>query len=210
MRVAIFDRVEPAVLTKVPQRLIETCSRRAAIIMLVATVPIVLAIGTTSLVLLFKAAVTPAVRATVAEHPALALEALAGFAFWVYLLALPLKRLTYRLCISRTVEIDEGTVRVIERRPFRTQTWSAPLASFQGVAHHVRASLSGTRHELILVHPSRRKSVLLSIADAMPQSEIDRVATLLGHKEISPSSLYRFEGLWPRLPLPAWRGTAHA
>ena len=69
-----------------------------------------------------------------------------------------------------------------------------PLASFAGVAHHVRASLSGTRHELILVHPDREKSVLLSLAAKVAQAEVDRVAALLGHKEISPGVLYRFTG----------------
>ncbi len=79
-----------------------------------------------------------------------------------------------------------------------------------GVVHHVRASLSGTRHELILVHPQREKSVLLSLADKMPQSEVDRVAALLGQKVVPPSELYRFKALWPRIWLPAWRDPAPA
>lgn len=210
MRVAIFDRVEPAVLTQLPQRIVETCSRRTAIVMLIVTIPIVVAAAAASFLLVYEAAFAPAVRAIVAEHPAITLEVMVGIAFWVYLLTLPLKRLSDRLSIRRTIEIDEGTVRVIEMGRFRTKTWTVPLASFAGVAHHIRASLSGTRHELILVHPTRDKSVLLSLADTLSQTEVDRVANLLGHKEIPASSLYRFEGMWPRLALPAWRGPAHA
>lgn len=210
MRVAIFDRVEPPVLSALPQRLVQTCSRPAALFMLIVTVPIVAAIGIASFELILAAAFAPAVRAVVAQHPAIAIEVLVGIAFWIYLLALPLKRLTDRLFLSRTIEIDDGTVRVIEKGHFRTRTWSQPLATFTGVAHHVRASLSGTRHELILVHPQRDKSVLLSLASAMPQAEVDRVATLLGHNEIPPLSLYRFNGGWPRFSMPAWRNPAHA
>jgi hypothetical protein len=74
----------------------------------------------------------------------------------------------------------------------------------------VRASLSGTRHELILVHPEREKSVLLSLAAKMAQTEVDRVATLVCHKEIPASALYRFGVQLPRVVQPAWRGAAHA
>lgn len=74
-----------------------------------------------------------------------------------------------------------------------------------GVTHHVRASLAGSRHELILVNPEREKSILLSVAPRTSQAEAERVAALLGPRQISPSELYRFKGLWPRTvtqPLP--------
>ena len=74
----------------------------------------------------------------------------------------------------------------------------------------MRASLSGTRHELILVHPERDKCVLLSVAPRTTQAEVDRVATLLGHKEIPPSELYRFKALWPRMTPVSLPDPAHA
>jgi hypothetical protein len=126
-------------------------------------------------------------------------EILAAIAFTTYLLWLPMRRLLGRLVIRRTVEIDATSVRVLEGGHFRSWAWSAPLSSFTGVAHHVRASLSGTRHELILVHPIREKSVLLSVANRTAQGEVDRVVALLGHKEIPPSELYRFRAPWPRM-----------
>ena len=112
------------------------------------------------------------------------------------------------MTVTRTVEIDERTVTVTEGGQFRTWTWSAPLGAFTGLAHHLRASLSGTRHELILVHPEREKSVLLCLADTLAQQEVERVATLLGHKEIPSSVLYRFKVRLPRLSLPTWRHAA--
>jgi hypothetical protein len=185
--------------TDLPLRLVQTCSHRAATVFLVVLIPAAMAFATASLLLILAAAFAPATRAAVQQHPALALEILAAIAFSTYLMWLPMRRLLARLAIRRTVEIDATSVRVVECGHFRSWVWSAPLSSFTGVAHHVRASLSGTRHELILVHPIREKSVLLSVAVRTAQSEVDRVVALLGHKEIAPSELYRFRAPWPRI-----------
>lgn len=182
-----------------PFRLVQTCSHRAATALLVVLIPAAMAFATATLLLILTAAFAPATRAAVEQHPALALEILAAIAFTTYLLWLPMRRLLGRLAIRRTVEIDATSVRVLEGGYFRSWAWSAPLSSFTGVAHHVRASLSGTRHELILVHPIREKSVLLSVANRTAQGEVDRVVALLGHKEIPPSELYRFRAPWPRM-----------
>jgi hypothetical protein len=177
---------------------------------LVLAVPFVIAIGVATVMLILQALLAPAARAVVAQHPALGLEILAAVAFWTYLLGRPLKRLFDRLSVTRMIEIDAASVTITERGYLRAHCWAVPLASFAGVAHHVRASLSGTRHELILVHPNRHNSVLLSLAANVPQEEVDRVAALLGHKEISPGVLYRFTAPIARIPLPAWRNPAHA
>jgi hypothetical protein len=210
MRVAIFDRVEPPVPAELPFRLVANCSQRAAAAMLVLAVPFVIAIGFATVMLILHALFAPTARAAVAQHPALGLEILAAVAIWTYFLGWPLKRLFDRLSVSRTIEIDAAAVIVIERSYFRSRSWAMPLASFSGVAHHVRASLSGTRHELILVHPDRDRSVLLSLAAKVPQAEVDRVCALLGHKEVSPGVLYRFRAPISRIHLPAWRNPAHA
>lgn len=78
------------------------------------------------------------------------------------------------------------------------------------VAHHVRTSLSGTRHELILVHPEQEKSILLCVAPRTSQSEVDCVAALIGHKPIPPGELYRFNGLRPRTANQSFSDVAHA
>ncbi len=208
MRVAIYDRVEPPVPAELPLRLVETCSHRPAIAKLVLAVPAVVAVAVASLALLMEALFTPAARAVVAQHPVLALEILAAIAFWIYLLGLPIRRLLSRITMTRTVEIDEAGVTVTEGGYLYRRTWTAPISSYMGVTHHLRASLSGTRHELILVHPERRKSVLLSLAGTMAQEEVDRVATLLGQKEIPSSELYRFTVRLPRLGRPTWRPAA--
>ncbi|HEY8245938.1 MAG TPA: hypothetical protein VIG38_01475 [Hyphomicrobium sp.] len=210
MRVAIYDRVEPPVPAELPLRLIQTCSQRAATAFLALVIPAALGGTLTTLAVIFQAMVVPAARAVVEQHPALGFEVLAAIGFLTYLVALPTKRLVDRLATTRTVEIAHGLVNVTEGGHFRSWTWAAPLASFSGVAHHVRASLSGTRHELILVHPEREKSVLLSVAPRTSEGEVDRVATLLGHKVIPPSELYRFKALWLRMTPAPSPDAAHA
>ena len=210
MRVAIYDRVEPPVPAELPFRLTQTCSQRAATAFLVLIVPAALGGTVAALAVVFQAMLAPASRAVVEQHPALSLEILSAIGFLIYLMALPTRRQLARLTTTRSVEIAHGRVAVTEGSYFVDWAWAAPLGSYTGVAHHVRASLSGTRHELILVHADRDKCVLLSVAPRTTQAEVDRVATLLGHKEIPPSELYRFKALWPRMTPASLPDAAHA
>jgi hypothetical protein len=209
MRVAIYDRVEPPMPAQLPLLLTQTCSQRAATAFLTLVIPGTIA-GTVASLAILQALLSPAARALIEQHPAQGVEIIAAVGFLIYLAVLPTKRLADRLATTRIVEIERGTVTVTEGGYFRTWTWSAPLASFAGVAHHVRTSLSGTRHELILVHPEREKSVLLCVAARTSQSEVDRVAGLLGHKQVPPGELYRFKGLWPRMSTASLSDAAHA
>ena len=77
-----------------------------------------------------------------------------------------------------------------QRTPFGSTAWSVPLASYSGIAHHVRASLSGLRHELILVHPDPAKNLLVAVADRIPQATLDRAKALLRLPEVPAKSLY--------------------
>jgi hypothetical protein len=209
MRVAIYDRVEPSMPAELPLRLTQTCSQRTATAFLALLIPGAVA-AIIAAVAIFQALLSPSVRTLIEQHPAQGLEIVIAVGFLAYLIALPTKRLIDRLATTRIVEILNGSVTVTEGGYFRTWSWSAPLCSFAGVAHHVRASLSGTRHELILVHPQREKSVLLCVAPRTSQSEVDRVAALLGHKQIPPGELYRFKRLWPRISTAPLPDAAHA
>jgi hypothetical protein len=205
MRAVIFDHVEPPMPTELPLRLTQSCSQRATAVALALLGPVTLGASIAAAWLVTGAMLAPDARAMLQGRPMLAFEILIAVGILFYLVVLPTKRLFDRLAERRIVDIAGGMVTVIEGSGFQSWSWSAPLASYSGVAHHVRASLSGTRHELILVHPDREKSVLLSVAPRTSQSEVDRVAAVLGQREIPPSELYRFKGLWPRMvtqPLP--------
>lgn len=199
MRVAIYDHVEPPMPTQLPLRIHQTCSQSPAGVIFALLVPVALvAVLAAALVAVAQVALAPQASGLLQQHPMLGLEAIAAIAVLIYLVALPSKRLIDRLSATRVIDIAHGVVQVRESSQFRTRSWSVPLASYLGVVHHVRASLSGTRHEIILIHPQRHKSILLCVAPRTSQVEVDRVAMLLGHKQIPPSELYRFKGLWPR------------
>jgi hypothetical protein len=55
----------------------------------------------------------------------------------------------------------------------------------------VRATLSGLRHELILVHPVRGRSLLLHAGDQMTRGLLERATTLLRLPEVPARELYR-------------------
>jgi len=106
------------------------------------------------------------------------------------LFVLPLRRLLARAGATRVVEIAAGTVAVTDRGLFRARAWSAPLAGYRGVAHHVRTGLSGVRHELILVHAEPARHVLLAIAPRLSVETLARTASLLGLTVIQARELY--------------------
>jgi len=209
MRAAIFDRIEPQLPSDLPFFSVQTCSRRTATVFLLLLIPAVVALGYACTFLIVQAAAAPDARAIVAQKPMLALQILTAIVFLAYLLGLPLKRLLDRIAVHRTVKIDNAMVTVTEGKNFRSCTWTATLNSFAGITHHLSASLSGTRHELILVHPERDKSVLLGVSNHMLQEDIDRVAALLGQHLIPPKELYRFNSMWPPQHLYNWWRPAH-
>jgi hypothetical protein len=115
----------------------------------------------------------------------------AGLIAWLGLLLAAAKRLLSHYGNRRRVHIDADRVTVAEKALFGSRQWSAPLGDFSGIAHHVRTTLSGVRHELILVHPSRDRSVLLLAALAIGQSTIDQATHLFRLPQIPAHPLHR-------------------
>lgn len=133
---------------------------------------------------------SPELRHIIAEQPAIALQLALALVFWIALFAWPLRALFARLTSHRDVEITPETVAVNDGMAFGSSAWSAPLASYKGVAHHIRSSLSGNRHELVLVHPDPRRSVLLMISDHISEADVARMTTLLRLPQVPASELY--------------------
>jgi hypothetical protein len=190
MRQAVSSNVVPAPsFDSLPFKAEQTSSRTAAVLMLLLLVPVLcLVIVPVGLVLVFA---TGEVRDAIAQHPLAAAIMGAGLAIWVALFLVPAKRIIQRFGNRRRVTIARERVTVADESLFGSRLWSVPLADFRGVAHHVRATLSGVRHELILVHPMRERSVLLHSADAIAQSTIDRAAALLRLQQVPAHELYR-------------------
>ena len=151
------------------------------------------------LTLALKAMAAPDTRSLILSNPLFATELVLAIGFWIALFAWPLKRLAVRLNWRRELEITPESVAVKDHKAFSQHVWNAPLNSYLGIAHHVRTSLSGTRHELILMHPQKDLSVLLMVSEHISAADIARFSKLLQLPEVSAIDLYAL----PRLRQPS-------
>ncbi|MBA2124814.1 hypothetical protein DLM45_01060 [Hyphomicrobium methylovorum] len=132
------------------------------------------------------AVVSPDIRATLAEQPLIAVELAVAFAFWAGLVCWPLRNIVMALLSKRSIEIGDGEVRVIDKTPFSIKAWRTPLATYEGISLNLRSSLSGVRSEAMLVHPDRRRSVILMSAPTIGEGELDALRQALGFNRRPP------------------------
>jgi hypothetical protein len=164
-------------------------SRTGALLILLLLVPLLcVLIVPAGLILIYA---TEEVQRAFAHHPLATAMLGSGLATWAALFLVPAKRIIQRFGNRRRVTIARERVTVVDDGLFRSSHWLAPLAEFRGIAHHVRATLSGVRHELILVHARRDRSVLLYSADTIAQSTIDRASALFCLPQLPARELYR-------------------
>jgi hypothetical protein len=117
--------------------------------------------------------------AKAAAHPADAAVAGLGLLVFLVLFGLPLHRAIRTLGLRRKVRLEAHNVSVEQSTLFNSDAWTLALSEFEGIAHVVRTSLSGARHELLLVHPQRERHVLLLAADSISEGDVARVGHLL-------------------------------
>ncbi|HRD76774.1 MAG TPA: hypothetical protein PK264_12705 [Hyphomicrobiaceae bacterium] len=127
---------------------------------------------------------TPDAILRVADNPLVGLQFATGLLFWILLLGMPFWRFVRSAGIERKVAIDAACVTIAERSLIGAREKVVPLTSYRGIAHRVRASLSGTRHELVLVGPSQRSNVVIATAPRMSEGDIERMCNLLGLKPV--------------------------
>jgi hypothetical protein len=202
MRLGAIDRITPSTpIDQLPVRLDMAGSRGSFYIALIMAVPVAVVLITPFALLGSLAAVEPQAFLSANVSWVAALQLCVAFAMALALAAFAIRRVTMAWGHAATVEVGYGVVAVAERRFGFNRRWTAPVSEFLGLAHNVRASLSGSRHELVLVHPDPARNVLLYIAPSIPQPHIDRVAILLGVLEIPSRTLVRQSA--PRtLPVP--------
>lgn len=191
MQGAYFDHVEPTPsFEALPIRIELTTSRAGALVKLALLTPMMILVAVPISMIAAQAGAEQSALDYVMEHPVSSAQIAVGLMMWAALFLIPLKRIIARMGARRVVEISDGWVRVADSSPFGGRTWTAPLASYKGVAHHIRSSLSGNRHELILVHAEPGKSVLVAVADRISQETLDRAKALLGLPELPARALY--------------------
>ena len=189
MRASAFETILPNTpITTLPLTLQQTSSNSSPLLMLALALPAAIAVLTPFFLIAAHAAQNTQL---LVARPHTSMQLALALVIWALVFGWPIARRTRRMTGNRAISIIANTVTVRDHNLFNTQTWTQPLSAYRGVAHHVRASLSGTRHELLLIHPDPARSLLLRVADKIGQSEIDHTVLLLGCREIAPQVFYR-------------------
>ncbi len=176
-----------------PMRLQQSASLGSALSRLLLVLPAVLALSVPLAAIAIHTATEPVNLALLAERPLATAQIATGLLLWVGLFVLPAQRALTRLWSRRTIEIADGMVQVEDRTVFGCTCWSMPIGAYLGLAHHIRASLSGLTHEVVLVHADPARTVTLLSADKVTQSTFDGAKLLLGLPEVPPRMLYQSE-----------------
>jgi hypothetical protein len=200
MRLASVETVLPAgIPATLPFRTLQTTSQSSSVLKLILLLPAALALLFPFLLIAERLATSDTFRAALNARPGAVVQLTLGLAFWTLLFGWPMKRIAESFARMRTVKIDAGALEVSDTGLFKHHTWHEPVAAFSGIAHHIRTSLSGVRHELVLVHPDRDKSVLLAIAPRLTQPDVDQMCALLSCREVPSRELYKI-----RMPAMTW------
>ncbi|MEQ1695994.1 MAG: hypothetical protein ABL901_09165 [Hyphomicrobiaceae bacterium] len=189
MRAAAFETILPnGPITQLPLQLVQTPSRTSPFLMLALAFPAALAVLAPFSMIAAHAAIDSSMFF---ERTATTVQLSLALVLWGFVFVLPLVQRTRQLGQSRTISITDDCINVTDRGLLGNKSWVQPLSAYRGIAHHVRSSLSGTRHELLLIHPTPSYSLLLRAADKIGQAEIDELGILLGCREIAPQVFYR-------------------
>jgi hypothetical protein len=204
MRLGAIDRITPSTpIDQLPIRLDIAGSRGSVLISLLMVIPVALFLVTPFVLVGSLAAFEPEMFANVQMSWIAGVQLGIAFCAALGLTAFAMRRVAMAWGRTATVEIGYGVVAVVEKKFGIKRRWTAPVSDYLGLVHNVRASLSGSRHELVLVHPDPAFNVMLQLAPSLPQPHIDRVAILLGVSEIPARILVGQQA--PRLNLPAPR-----
>ncbi len=128
--------------------------------------------------------------ALLAERPLASVQIAAGVALCTGLLAVPAVRALSRLLVRREVRFDDDAVQILRHTPLGISALSVPVKDYRGIAHHIRASLSGLVHEVVLVHPDAAMSVTLVSAPHVTQAALDEYKSLFNLPEIPARAIY--------------------
>lgn len=196
MRFAHFDTITPGIIdAPLPwhqTQEMSTTPRALALAGLVVTAALLLVPAT---LMAGHLASVPGAALLLAEHPGAALRIALGLALASAIVGWPLYSTASRLRHRREVTIDAGRIAVTEAKLASKKTWSEPLSAYLGIAHHIRTTQAGPRHELVLVHPDASRHLVVAVADRISKSDVERAAATLGVAEVPARLLYRLPAL---------------
>lgn len=187
MNIAAIDRIEINSDQDTGLEISQFASRTSAIFLLGMALPV--AVGLVAPFALIG--LNPEAIWTLADKPVSAVLLGCGLVAAAFALVYCLRAGVARLSGRRRVNIRAGRIMVEQEGLFGVRRWSQPLSSYAGVAHHIRASLSGTRHEIVLVHERPEHDVLLAVSPRAPAVPACQVAGQLGLPEIEARQIYQ-------------------
>ncbi len=174
-----------ALYSKLPITVHQSFSRTSQIILIAILVPLLVSLATPFALVADTLIHDPEARAVLAGRPGAAAALIVAILMLGLMFCWPLYRLALLATEDRTIKIAPGSVSVHSRSVFGSKTWSMPISGYQGIAKGVRSSLSGVAHELLLVHPDRRYTVVMASAPHPLHEEAQALARILGLAEIS-------------------------
>lgn len=202
MNFAQVKSISPAEpIADLPITLVQKCSRWGTVIdgMALAMVGLAFALPAG----LFTAEAIAANSATdpfLMQRPGSALLTVFGLFLMFIPVACLFRRVLLGLSGDCEIMLTNQDVTVKRKTLTGRKNWTRPLSDFEGLTHYVRTTLSTPRHELILVHPDSKRSLLLRIDHAINETETQQLADTLKLPVIAPTHLFKF----PRLsPFPA-------
>lgn len=145
-------------------------------------------------------------RAVLTHHPLLGAQLGLGIVVLLALFGWPLAHLSRRALVRRRITIAGGLVHASGIGRFGGRAWAEPIGAYRGIAPRIRSSLSGVRHELVLLHPRPERSVVLYSGAAITADMIAAASRILAVAEIpsrEAASLTPLHGLFrPAEPQP--------
>ena len=189
-----FETIDPPnPVTSLPARISQSSPKARTIVSLAALILTAFLMAAPFAAVAAHLVETPEARQLISVQPGSMLQLVSGLLILTVLLGLPATRLARRLT-CRIVILTPGYVAVEETGPTGGTAWRLPTSSFTGLAHHVRASMAGVRHELVLRHDDPSRTVLIAVAPRFTQTDVERMCSLLGVREIPACLLYERRG----------------
>ena len=186
----VFKLVSPAPAFDCLPIRIEQAASASAFSRMVLLLPAVAAMTALLAGVAIAAAGEPGMLDAMAQRPLASMQIGAGLVLWAALFVVPASRAIATLWRERVVTIDGGMVEINDRRLTGVRHRRVPISDYRGVAHHIRASLSGLTHEVVLVHEQPALTVTIASAERVTQAQLDAIKSLLQLPEISPRAIY--------------------
>ncbi|MGE0698061.1 MAG: hypothetical protein AB7O57_03120 [Hyphomicrobiaceae bacterium] len=189
-RNALDRATPPPAFASLPLRIEPSGSPASKITRALLLVPALLAAAVPLASAALASASEPAILAALADRPVAAVQIGLGIVVWAGLFLWPARRALDRLWRRRQVVVHATSVEMIEVTPLGSRRREIPIGDYRGLAHHIRASLSGLTHEIVLVHADPALDVTLHSADRVTQAMIDSAKAMLGLPEVPARTLY--------------------